>query len=169
MDIQMPQSPTSNAARLILVCGLPGAGKTTHAKALERRLHAVRFSPDEWMSALAVDIYDEAARTRIEQLQWSLCERLLTLGLSVIVEWGTWAQSERNTLRQRARELGAAVELHYLFAPEEVLFERIQRRGLENPPIDREALAHWCRQFEVPSREEKALYDTVKEIDGGQV
>ena len=165
MDIQMPQSPTSNAARLILVCGLPGAGKTTHAKALERQLHAVRFSPDEWMSALAVDIYDEAARSKIEQLQWSLCERLLTLGLSVIVEWGTWAQSERNTLRQRARELGAAVELHYLFAPEDVLFERIRRRGVESPPIDREDLSRWCKQFEVPSREENALYDKVEEVD----
>jgi len=165
MDIQMPQSPTSNAARLILVCGLPGAGKTTHAKALERQLHAVRFSPDEWMSALAVDIYDEAARSKIEQLQWSLCERLLTLGLSVIVEWGTWAQSERNTLRQRARELGAAVELHYLFAPEDVLFERIRRRGVESPPIDREDLSRWCKQFEVPSREENALYDKIEEVD----
>lgn len=169
MSTEAPRQLALNQARLILVCGLPGAGKTTHAKALEGQLHAVRFSPDEWMSALAVDIYDESARSRIEKLQWSLCERLLTLGLSVIVEWGTWAQSERDTLRQRARELGAAVELHYLFAPEEVLFERIRRRGLENPPIDREALAHWCRQFEVPSREEKALYDTVKEIHGGQV
>jgi predicted kinase len=107
MDIHMPKSPASNTARLILVCGLPGAGKTTHAKALESQFHAVRFAPDEWMSALAVNIYDESARSRIEQLQWSLCERLLTLGLSVIVEWGTWAQSERDTLRQRARELGA--------------------------------------------------------------
>jgi predicted kinase len=71
------------------VCGLPGAGKTTHAKTLENRSRAVRFAPDEWMSALAVDIHDESARSRIEQLQWSVCERLLTLGLPVIVEWGT--------------------------------------------------------------------------------
>ena len=36
--------------RLIIVCGLPGSGKTTLAKALENRLRAVRFSPDDWMA-----------------------------------------------------------------------------------------------------------------------
>jgi predicted kinase len=38
--------------RLIIVCGLPGSGKTTFAKALEIRHSAIRFSPDEWMNAL---------------------------------------------------------------------------------------------------------------------
>jgi predicted kinase len=166
MTAQRPQQVTSNKARLILVCGLPGSGKTTHARALEAGLRAVRFAPDEWMSALAIDIYDEPARARIEQLQWSLCERLLALGLTVIVEWGTWARSERDALRLRARELGAAVELHYLFAPEDMLFQRIRRRGMENPPIEQDALSQWCKQFEVPSHDERALYDRVEEIDG---
>jgi tRNA uridine 5-carbamoylmethylation protein Kti12 len=30
--------------RLIIVCGLPGAGKTTRAKQLERALHAVGWN-----------------------------------------------------------------------------------------------------------------------------
>ena len=152
--------------RLILVCGLPGAGKTTHGKRLEEELPAVRFAPDEWMAALAIDLYDERARAHIEQLQWSLCERLLTLGLIVIVEWGTWARAERDALRQRARELGAGVELHSLLASEDVLFERIRRRGMEEPPIAREDLARWAKQFEIPSEEEKRLYDKVIEIYG---
>jgi hypothetical protein len=49
-----------------------------------------------------------------------------------------------------------------------VLFQRIRRRGMENPPIERDALSHWCKQFEVPSHDEKALYDRVEEIDGAQ-
>jgi predicted kinase len=48
--------------RLILLCGLPGSGKTTLAKELESRLHAVRFCPDEWLAALSLDLYDEARR-----------------------------------------------------------------------------------------------------------
>lgn len=145
--------------RLIIVCGLPGSGKTTHAKLLERKLGAIRFCPDEWMEALCLDIYDEERRAKIETLQWKFCQELLPRGLTVIIEWGTWAKSERDTLRLRARALGAAVELHYLSASVDVLFHRIQRRGMEHPPIERDALSRWFDLFQVPNDEEMALFD----------
>jgi predicted kinase len=145
--------------RLILICGLPGSGKTALAKELESRLRAVRFSPDEWMDALSLNLYDEQRRERIEALQWKWGQELLALGLTVIIEWGTWARSERDTLRLRARALGAAVELHSLSAPADVLFERIQRRDRETPPIDRDTLSRWFAMFEAPTPEEMALFD----------
>jgi predicted kinase len=154
-------------SRLIIVCGLPGSGKTTCAKALEAKLRAVRFCPDDWMESLSIDIYNEEARGKVEALQWKLAQELLALGLTVIIEWGTWGRSERDALRLRARELGAAVELHYLFAPPDVLFERIQRRGLENPPIEREALLRWYTQFEAPTPEETGLFDEPLIVDPG--
>ena len=111
------------------------------------------------MDALSLDIYDEGARGKIEALQWKFARDLLTLGLTVIIEWGTWGRSERDTLRLGARALGAAVELHYLSVPADVLFERIQRRGIENPPIEREALSRWFEMFQAPTSEEIALFD----------
>ena len=145
--------------RLIIVCGLPASGKTTLARALESRLGAVCLSPDEWMNALSISLYDEEKRGKIEALQWKFGQELLALGLTVIIEWGTWGRSERDTLRLGARALGAAVELHYLSAPVDVLFERIQRRGRENPPIQRDALSQWFEIFQALTPEEMALFD----------
>jgi predicted kinase len=145
--------------RLIIVCGLPGSGKTTLAKVFESRLRAVRFSPDDWLDALSLDLYDEDRRGKIEALQWKFSQELLTLGLTVIIEWGTWGRSERDALRLGARALGAAVELHCLAASTDVIFDRIQRRGRENPPIERDAVSRWFEMFQVPTPEEMALFD----------
>jgi predicted kinase len=49
---------------LVVICGLPGAGKTTHARRLEQEMPALRFCPDEWMQALGIDLYDEDRRDR---------------------------------------------------------------------------------------------------------
>jgi len=153
-------------ARLIVVCGLPGAGKTTLARAIEKRTGGIRFCPDEWMDAMGIDLWDEARRGKVEALQWKVAQALLAAGATAIVEWGTWGRSERDALRLRARELGAAVELHYVTAPVDVLFERIQRRGSENPPIARDALLQWVEVFEEPTDEEMALFDKPSEEIG---
>lgn len=112
------------------------------------------------MNALSLDLYDEDRRAKVGALQWKFCQELLTLGFTVIIEWGTWGRSERDTLRRGARALGAAVELHYLSAPADVLFDRIQRRGVENPPIEQDTVSRWFEIFQVPTAEEVELFDS---------
>ena len=146
-------------SRLIIVCGLPCSGKTTHAKALESRLPAFRLCPDEWMHALDINLWNEAARAKIEALQWSVAQQLLRLGLNVIIEWGTWGRSERDALREGARKLGAAVELHFLDSPVEELFHRAQRRVMEDPPMMRHDLQCWSDGFDRPTADEMGLFD----------
>jgi predicted kinase len=111
------------------------------------------------MDALGINLHDEDKRARIEALQWTLGQQLLKLGQVVIIEWGTWARSERDTLRFGARALGASVELHFTSELPDVLIERIKHRARENPPITHDSVDQWLASFEPPTEEEMRLYD----------
>lgn len=111
------------------------------------------------MDALAINLWNEAERAKIEALQWSMAQQLLRLGINVIIEWGTWGRSERDALRDGARKLGAAVELHFLDAPVEELFRRAQHRMMEDPPMTREDFERWSAGFERPTADEMAMFD----------
>jgi predicted kinase len=150
--------------RLILVCGLPGAGKTTAAKRFEAELGGLRLCPDEWMVELGIDLFDGEARGTIEARQWEVAQALVGAGGTAVIEWGLWRRWERDRLRERARELGAAVELCYLDVPFETLWERVSARGIEarhgSRPIERVELAEWFADFEAPDAAEQATYDS---------
>ena len=149
--------------RLILVCGLPGAGKTTLARRLANEIPAVRLCGDEWMESLGFDPHDEAARDRIEVQFWRLAQDLLRLGQSVILESGFWLRSDRDEKRLGARALGAAAELHYLDVPLDERWRRIEARNAEDAwgavPIARAQLEGYEGFFEAPECAELDLFD----------
>lgn len=149
----------NRTARLIIICGLPGAGKTTLSRQLEGQHAAIRMCPDEWMLEMGIDLYDEDARAKIERLQWKVTQDLLKLGHTVIIEWGTWGRSERDELREGARALGAKVELRFLDAPIEVLYERAQRRKMEDPPLTMAHFEDYAKTIQKPDAAEFALFD----------
>ncbi len=151
-------------ATLFILMGLPGSGKTTLAADIATRTAALTLSPDDWIEALGLDLWDEPLRARVEALQWQVGRTALAAGLDVIVEWGTWGRDERAKLRSEAQALGARVELHVLDLPTDILFDRIHRRNREDPPITRAQVVEWARLVQWPDAAERALYDRV--VDG---
>ena len=148
--------------RLVLMCGLPGAGKTTEARRLAVKLGAVRLAPDEWMAGLGIDLWEEKTRDRLERLFWGLAQELLRLGQSVILESGFWLRSDRDEKRSGARAIGAAVELHYLDVPLDELSRRLAGRVASEVgavTISRSDLERFAASFEAPDAAELALFD----------
>jgi predicted kinase len=152
-------------ARLILTCGLPGAGKTKLATQLAADRSAVRLTKDEWLWALGSTPWDEPTRERVEHELWRFAQEVLRLGVSVVLDFGLWARIERDEMRSAARGLGVGVgvELHYLDVPTDDLWRRIEARNSEPPwnshPIRRADLEGWKRVFQAPNASELALFD----------
>ena len=149
-------------ATLFLICGLPGAGKTTLAKQIECDRSALRLSPDEWIEPILADVGDIAERDRlrspIEALQWDLAKRLLALNQDVILENGFWSRAERESYRAEAEALGAEVKLHYLDVGRDELWARLKKRNASLPPgtfaVTEAELDEWWGWFEPPGGEE---------------
>lgn len=155
-----------------MICGLPGAGKTTLAKKLEEERRALRLCPDEWITPLLKNKKDieelDRLREPVEQLLWKASQRLLRLGMTVIMENGFWPDWERAGYRDRAKELGAKVELHYIEAPLETLWERVSKRN-EHPEteivIRLDTLKEFTTKFNPPTEEEGKTYDLFKKYE----
>jgi len=154
---------------LYLICGLPGAGKTTRALKIARDTGAVRLCPDEWLEAMAISLVDYPIRFRLQDHMTKHGEILLRAGVSVVVEYGSWSRSERDVIREMAERAGAATELHFVDAPLPELARRVRERGgVDATRLVEEVLLKFPEKFERPTEDEVARYGAYRGPDTGR-
>jgi predicted kinase len=145
-------------ATLFLIVGLPGAGKTTRARELEKAHRALRFSPDEWMIPLFGESEADGKRDLLEGLLINAGLYALAAGTNVVFDFGFWGRDERSALRSLGASVGAAVEVVYLPVQEATQHQRVQERFLARPgqtfPVTDSDLDQGRAQFEEPTARE---------------
>ncbi|MBN8634849.1 MAG: AAA family ATPase [Anaerolineae bacterium] len=142
--------------------GLPGSGKTTRAKQLEREQAALRLTPDEWHVRLfgqdAHEPEHDARHNLIEALLWNIASRALELGTNVILDFGFWAREEREDYRSRAQQLGASSEVHFLDVSADELLQRLAVRNSQPSQtsfyISETMMKPWIAFFQRPTPDE---------------
>jgi predicted kinase len=128
-------------ARLVLVCGPTGVGKTTYSLSLAKEIDAIKFSIDPWMQTLfskdmtTLDFTWMMERVgRCYEQIWQVAEQVLAIDGNVILDLGFTTKEQRNLFYSRAKALGINAEVHYLDAPKETRKQRIDKRNTEKDP-----------------------------------
>ena len=149
-----------SAVTLYLVCGLPGAGKTTRAQAIAASTGALHLCADEWVVGLGRSLVDFEFRIKLQDVLRTHASQLLRCGVSVVIEFGSWHRHEREAIRQAAVAAGARTELHFVDAPLDELVRRVhQRGGPEAGTLASTVLIPHADRFERPASDETALFD----------
>ena len=125
-------------AKLILMCGKMAAGKSTLAKTLAEREHAVRLVEDEFLERL----YPGEIREISDYIRCSVRIRLalgphigelVSRGISVVLDFAANTRRQRAWCRQLIDATGAGHELHFIDASDEVCKRQLRERSREMP------------------------------------
>lgn len=151
-------TPNPRAATLVLMVGLPAAGKTTRAEELAAAHGALRLTPDHWMNPLFGDPMAGGKRWVLEGRLVSVALQALRLGTSVVLDFGLWDRDERSALRWLARSAGAVCQVVYLPVDKDVQLARIAHRQETAPhrtfPMSEADVDAWRQRFQVPDAAE---------------
>jgi predicted kinase len=133
---------SQTAARVHLVIGPVGAGKSTFGLGLAREERAVRLTLDEWMTTLfrpdrpdhgVIEWYLERSARCIEQI-CAVAQAVLGAGTSVVLELGLLTRREREGFYERIALTGSPLTVHVVDATRELRRERVAERNRTRGP-----------------------------------
>jgi len=154
--------PSSN--RLIIVCGLPFAGKSTLGSAICAEFGYPRVDVDQ----TKVDLYGPGVDDEdLDPKQWARIyretdERIMRLledGDSVVDASRNFRKDERNRARAIAERMMAEIVIIYVSTPESVVRQRWteNRKKQKRRDISDKGFEEIIRVMEPPTGDEKAL------------
>jgi predicted kinase len=156
---------TQQVSTVVLMCGLPGAGKTTYAMGLVRRGFA-RLSIDEvvWQRlgqrdaglVLGAEAFDQLKEEVRREQRQELVELMLA-GCDVVVDYSFWSRAARDDYKALVESHGCRWELVHLKADRTTLKRRLEVRssveGANAVTVDETLFNRYLVNFEEPNGE----------------
>lgn len=148
-------------ATLHIVQGFLGAGKTSFASELAEKVKGLHLDADEWCRKL----YDAEER----EIDWNRCfdetvERLwgkasdcLQNDIDVVLDLGFWNKASRDFAKMKAKNFNCGLKHYFLYAPDEVLKERLERKDSKIAEINLERFEELKKYFEEPGEDEEFI------------
>ncbi|MGW7821991.1 AAA family ATPase [Streptomyces puniciscabiei] len=161
---------TQRLSTVVLMCGLPGAGKTTYAMDLVRRGY-VRLSIDEvvWQRlgqrdaglVLETEAFDQLKEEVRREQRQELIELMLA-GRDVVVDYSFWSRAARDDYKALIESHGCRWELVHLKAERTTLEHRLELRngeeGANSVTVDESLFNRYLAIFEEPSGEGERVF-----------
>ncbi|MEU3465650.1 ATP-binding protein [Streptomyces sp. NPDC006733] len=156
---------TQPVSTVVLMCGPPGAGKTTYAMALVGRGY-VRLSIDEvvWQRiggrdagrVLGEERYD-ALKDEVRREQRQELVALMRAGRDVVVDYSFWSRAARDEYKELVEHHGCRWELVHLKADRATLECRLavrnRQEGANAVTVEEGLLDRYLAGFEEPAGE----------------
>lgn len=148
---------------LVLLCGKMAAGKSTLAAKLEQELSGVLISEDDWLAGFyptEINTFDDYLNysVRIKPTVKRHVQRLLALGVPVIMDFPANTRGQRAWLRSISAEQGYPHRLIYLQASDDLCLKRLAQRRQSHPERARfdtaEVFSQVTAYFEPPDASE---------------
>jgi len=122
-------SETTSRPVLVMLCGLPGTGKSYLARRLAEHLPFVIIETDFVRKTLfSPPTYSARESALVHRVCHTLIEKLLRKGLRVIFDATNLVEFQREYVYRLAEHSGAKLVIVKTVAPEEVVQERLHKR-----------------------------------------
>ena len=148
-----------NMAKLFLMCGFLGAGKTTVSKQLADKCNAEYMNVDETVMKNFTPIeYEnnwEACFGKAEEMLWRKIHNCALHNKNVVFDVGFWTRQSREVARMRAKHVGMEPMLYYVYAPDEILKQRIAQRSGKIAENNVKNFDTIKQMFEIPQADEE--------------
>ncbi|WP_030463434.1 ATP-binding protein [Kitasatospora sp. NRRL B-11411] len=156
----LPHLDGTERGLVVMMCGLPGSGKSTYAQDLERRGYT-RLSIDEVVWARTgrdgadLDPAEyERLKSAIEQELWEELIRLLEAKLPTVIDYSFWSRATRDRYKAAIERHGCRWELIRLKADLATLRRRLadrnRRDDANSVTVSDELLERYFADFEEP-------------------